>query len=42
MIDKRMESVSTKWRSLNGWKLLSEIIQGVVFVDGVEQEKPAA
>jgi putative transposase len=42
MVYKLMESASKRWRSLNGSKLLPEIIQGVIFVDGVKQEKPAA
>jgi transposase-like protein len=42
MVYKLMGSASKKWRSLNGSKLLPEIIWGTVFVDGVKQEKPAA
>jgi putative transposase len=42
MVYKLMESATTGWRALNGSKLLPEVIQGVVFIDGVKQEKPAA
>jgi putative transposase len=42
MVYKLMESASKKWRALNGSTLLPEVIKGVVFVDGVKQEKPAA
>jgi transposase-like protein len=42
MVFKLMESASKKWRLLNGATLLPEVIKGVVFVDGVRQEKPAA
>ena len=42
MVYKLMGSASKKWRSLDGSTLLPEVIKGVVFVDGVRQEKPAA
>ncbi|MBV8267047.1 MAG: IS256 family transposase [Planctomycetaceae bacterium] len=42
MVYKLMESASKGWRALNGSKLLPEVIEGVVFIDGVKQEKPAA
>ena len=42
MVYKLMESASKGWRALNGSKLLPEVTRGVVFVDGVKQEKPAA
>jgi hypothetical protein len=32
-----MESASKRWRLLNGSPLLSKVIAGVRFVDGVEQ-----
>ena len=41
MVFKRMESASRKWRSLNGSPLLSEVVQGVKFADGIKL-KPAA
>jgi putative transposase len=37
MVFKLMESASKGWRSLNGSPLLSKVIAGVRFVDGVEQ-----
>lgn len=40
MVFKLMESASKGWRLLNGSPLLSKVITGVRFVDGVEQ--PAA
>ena len=42
MVYKLMESASKGWRALNGSKLLPEVIAGVIFIDGVKQEKPAA
>ncbi|MBV8678567.1 MAG: IS256 family transposase [Planctomycetaceae bacterium] len=42
MVYKLMESASKGWRALNGSKLVPEVIAGVVFIDGVKQEKPAA
>jgi transposase-like protein len=42
MVYKLMESASKGWRALNGSKLLPEVIQGVIFIDGVKEEKPAA
>jgi putative transposase len=41
MVFKLMESASKGWRSLNGSPLLSEVVKGVVFIDGI-REKPAA
>jgi transposase-like protein len=41
MVFKLMESASRRWRALNGSPLLAEVIQGVVFVDGVKQEDAA-
>jgi transposase-like protein len=37
MVYKLMESASKSWRSLNGSKLLREVIAGVTFVDGVKK-----
>ena len=42
MVYKLMGSASKGWRALNGSKLLPEVTAGVVFIDGVKQEKPAA
>jgi putative transposase len=41
MVFKLMESASKKWRLLNGSPLLSKVIAGVRFVDGVEQTNAA-
>jgi putative transposase len=41
MVSKRMESAAKKWRTLNGSKLLPEVVKGTVFVDGVRKQ-PAA
>ncbi|HEY7329645.1 MAG TPA: IS256 family transposase, partial [Gemmataceae bacterium] len=41
MVFKLMESASKKWRLLNGSSLLSKVIAGVRFVDGVEQTNAA-
>ncbi len=42
MVYKLMESAAKGWRALNGSKLLPEVIEGVVFIDGLKQEKRAA
>jgi putative transposase len=41
MVFKLMESASKGWRSLNGSPLLTEVVRGIKFVDGI-REKPAA
>jgi putative transposase len=41
MVFKLMESAAKKWRLLNGSPLLSKVIAGVRFVDGVEQTTAA-
>ena len=41
MVFKLMESAAKKWRLLNGSPLLSKVIAGVRFVDGVEQTNAA-
>jgi transposase-like protein len=41
MVYKLMESASKSWRSLNGSPLLTEVVKGVIFIDGIK-EKPAA
>jgi len=41
MVFKLMESAARRWRVLNGSPLLAEVIQGVVFVNGVKQEDAA-
>jgi putative transposase len=37
MVFKLMESASKHWRTLNGSKLLGDVIAGVVYVDGVKE-----
>jgi hypothetical protein len=41
MVFKLMETASKRWRLLNGSPLLSKVIAGVRFVDGVEQTNAA-
>ena len=41
MVYKLMESASKSWRSLNGSTLLTEVIAGVTFVDGVKKTNAA-
>ena len=41
MVFKLMESAAKTWRLLNGSPLLSKVIAGVRFVDGVEQTNAA-
>lgn len=42
MVYKLMESASKKWRRLRGSELIRDVIAGVVFVDGVKDQKAAA
>ena len=41
MVFKLMQSASRRWRALNGSGLLSEVIKGTVFVDGIRKEDAA-
>jgi putative transposase len=41
MVFKLMESASRRWRLLNGSARLLDVIQGVVFVDGIKKEDAA-
>jgi transposase-like protein len=41
MVFKLMQSASRHWRALNGSGLLSEVIKGTVFVDGMKKEDAA-
>jgi hypothetical protein len=41
MVFKLMESAAKRWRCLNGADHLEEVVQGVLFVDGVKQEHAA-
>ena len=38
MVFKRAMSAHKRWRTLNGPKLLADVIEGVVFEDGVKKE----
>ena len=42
MVFKLCESAARKWRTLNGAKLLPDVIAGVRFIDGEKTEKAAA
>ncbi len=42
MVFKLCESASRKWRTLNGAKLLPDVIAGIRFIDGEKPEKAAA
>lgn len=42
MVYKLMQSASRKWRALNGSKLAAQLIEGVVFTDGIYQSQAAA
>ena len=42
MVFKLTESASKKWRTLNGAKLLPDVIQGIPFIDGIKQTEAAA
>lgn len=42
MVFKLMQSASKRWRLLNGSSLLTEVIQGVRFVDGTKPQETAA
>lgn len=41
MVFKLMQSAARHWRALNGSGLLSDVIKGTVFVDGIKQEDAA-
>jgi putative transposase len=38
MVFKLAQSAEKRWRKLRGFKLLADVIDGVVFVDGEKQE----
>jgi transposase-like protein len=42
MVFKLMQSASKKWRLLNGCQLLSDVIAGVQFIDGLKPQTAAA
>jgi transposase-like protein len=42
MVYKLMQSAQKKWRLLNGSDILTDVIQGIKFIDGVKDTKDAA
>lgn len=42
MVHQLMLSASKRWRLLNGYELLADIIQGVQFTDGIKSQEVAA
>jgi putative transposase len=42
MVFKLAQSASRRWRALNGSELISDVIEGVIFVDGVRTKQVAA
>jgi putative transposase len=42
MVYKLMQSASKKWRLLNGCQLLTDVIAGVQFIDGLKPQTAAA
>lgn len=42
MVFKLIESASLSWRALNGSNLISDLIEEVIFTDGVKQPRAAA
>jgi putative transposase len=42
MVYKLMQSAAKRWRLLNGFQLLDDVIQGVQFIDGIKPQQDAA
>jgi putative transposase len=42
MVFKLLESAALRWRALNACHLISDLIEGVIFTDGVKQPRVAA
>ena len=42
MVFKLMQSAAKRWRLLNGFQLLDDVIQGVQFIDGIKPQQDAA
>jgi transposase-like protein len=42
MVYKLMQSAANRWRLLNGFQLLDDVIQGVQFIDGIKPQQDAA
>jgi len=41
MVFKLMMSAEKHWRRLNGYRLLDRVIEGIIFIDGIDPEKAA-
>ena len=41
MVFKLLISAQTHWRRLNGYLLLDKVIEGIIFIDGIDPEKAA-
>jgi len=41
MVFKLMMSAQKHWRRLNGYALLDKVVEGVIFIDGIDPEKAA-
>jgi len=39
MVFKLMMSAEKHWRWLNGYRLLDKVIEGIIFIDGIDPEK---
>ncbi len=42
MVFKLTQSASQKWRTLNGSSLLPDVLQGILFIDGIKHTEAAA
>ena len=42
MVFKLMESAAKRWRLLNGSEIIPSVIQGIKFIDGIQEDKVAA
>jgi transposase-like protein len=42
MVFKLMQSAAKRWRLLNGFQLLEDVLQGVQFIDGIKHQQDAA
>jgi transposase-like protein len=41
MVFKLMISAEKHWRRLNGYRLLDKVVEGIIFVDGIDPERAA-
>ena len=42
MVFKLCQSAEKRWRRLQGYKLLADVIHGVKFIDGIREDRIAA